>query len=722
MIRGALAASTIRRLPRAIYKLPHPVYTSKRNVVRRYVLFPEYPRDTEATNPFLRFTSLKLFDEISSNTRFITAMAKVCQDVEFEIHEHFKKFEDPTFPRTYETIVEPINQGYGKLTFVRNAMAIRIPAFNDENMLTAYERAQQSHYEVIDTIHTDISIHGLLQELSKNKDLTEHQMKCVEFCLWQSKMHGVNSPQPETIIRVKGILEQKAKEFVNSVEICTTKFSHTIVDKRVMQEVPEWIRDSISLNTETPSAGPWKITLEEPLYSLLLQFISDRQERFNIWYAKNNMSGVDYVDEGFTNHVALDDIVEFRHDYAKICFLEPSYADLMLHHSMAGNVDTVLEMLDEFRGPLYARAKAELDSLNEFALQDGFEEDYIEEHDVQYYSNKQMSQLFSFYKDCHLSIGFHSGALITNCMQLCTTLFGVTFHENTTVPVPHPSVKVYDVRSEEGQLLTTYYIDFVERPGKQQSAFYTTGCNLQGDFVKFNYHSLGLLPEGMELDASGLTFDDLKKILFTFGKLMQECLTKNPSFFFEETEYDAGLIGGKFLEQFAFEPEFLKEIDSTCSVIERPLDDELIREVYKHDGYLMGYNKCHSLMKAAFDLELHSGKTSYYEIQENVWAAYMPIRMPDRYNPPCSDVDMFMPGGGCVTYRYLWAEMIAVDIYQTFEGIGFGNKDKLGTEGRRLRDVLLANVKAIPAKELFRRYRGRDHSTLPFLRKYKVDT
>lgn len=62
--------------------------------------------------------------------------------------------------------------------------------------------------------------------------------------------------------------------------------------------------------------------------------------------------------------------------------------------------------------------------------------------------------------------------------------------------------------------------------------------------------------------------------------------------------------------------------------------------------------------------------------------------------------------------------MLATDLYDAFNDIGFENKTKIKDVGIKFRDTFLAKGSSVDSNELFRQFRGRNPSMDPFLKRY----
>ena len=64
---------------------------------------------------------------------------------------------------------------------------------------------------------------------------------------------------------------------------------------------------------------------------------------------------------------------------------------------------------------------------------------------------------------------------------LATSLYGIRFSRNNTIPVYHPEVKTYEVYDQDDSFLAVLYIDYHPRPGKNGGAWMTSYRDQRND-------------------------------------------------------------------------------------------------------------------------------------------------------------------------------------------------------------------------------------------------
>ena len=62
--------------------------------------------------------------------------------------------------------------------------------------------------------------------------------------------------------------------------------------------------------------------------------------------------------------------------------------------------------------------------------------------------------------------------------------------------------------------------------------------------------------------------------------------------------------------------------------------------------------------------------------------------------------------------------MLAADLFEAFNEVGFDNKTRLSQLGRKYMEIFMTNGSSVEANELFRQFRGRNPSMDPFIKSY----
>ncbi len=110
-----------------------------------------------------------------------------------------------------------------------------------------------------------------------------------------------------------------------------------------------------------------------------------------------------------------------------------------------------------------------------------------------------------------------------------TTLYGIRFIRNNTIPLYHPEVKTFEVYDADDCFLSILYIDYHPRPGKNGGAWMTSyreQKNENGTDIRPLISIVANFTRPSETRPSLLSFNELTTFLHEFGHSLHGMLTK----------------------------------------------------------------------------------------------------------------------------------------------------------------------------------------------------
>ena len=209
------------------------------------------------------------------------------------------------------------------------------------------------------------------------------------------------------------------------------------------------------------------ITVFYPSYSPFMKYADRRDLREKMYklYTSRNTKGQ------YSNVQILKDIANIRLELAQLMG-KKTFAEYQLQHTMAGNPQTVNDMLARLTEAYTPAMKTELKEIEEFAQKTEGPDFRLMPWDYSYWSDKLKNERYAF-NDEDLRPYFGLNNTIKGVFGLATKLYGYTFKENKSYPGYHPDVKVYDVYDRDGKLMGLFLTDFFYRAGKAPGAWMT---------------------------------------------------------------------------------------------------------------------------------------------------------------------------------------------------------------------------------------------------------
>lgn len=114
------------------------------------------------------------------------------------------------------------------------------------------------------------------------------------------------------------------------------------------------------------------------------------------------------------------------------------------------------------------------------------------------------------------------------------------------------------------------------------------------------------------------------------------------------------------------------------------------------------------LYLSAFDLEIHTNATNYFDAMAKLWPIFTSIPLHNRDFHPCSFEQIYSEQLASAYYSHKWSEMIASDLFQAFKETNFNDKEKISALGKKFRETILAKGGSISMRDIFREFRSRE--------------
>lgn len=138
-----------------------------------------------------------------------------------------------------------------------------------------------------------------------------------------------------------------------------------------------------------------------------------------------------------------------------------------------------------------------------------------------------------------------------------------------------------------------------------------------------------------------------------------------------------------FLLRWLREPSILSYISQNVET-KQTLDSTVYNSALNQiDQHMITHDVLRQLYLSAFDLEIHTNGTNYYDAMVKLWPSFTPIPLHNRDFHPCSFEQIFSEQLASAYYSHKWSEMIAADLFNAFKEVGFNDKDKLAALGRK---------------------------------------
>jgi oligopeptidase A len=668
-------------------------------------------------NPLLDFSGLTRFDAIvpehvtpAVDVLLAAARAAVAAAA------------DPDAPVSWETIVEPLDEASDRLGRAWNAVAhmnavvdtpqLRAQYNNNLPRITAFWTELSQNETLYKRFKALAALPGFDQWPAARRRIVENELR--DFRLGGAELDDASKP------RFRQLRERQAQvetRFAENVLDATQAFTLYIADASALAGVPEDSMRAFREAAEADGRTGYKVTLQYPSYSAVLDYADDRALREELYRAYVTRAS-EFGNPSWNNGPLIVELLQLRGESARLLGYA-SHADVSLVTKMAQSSDDVLHFLRDLAQRARLYAQRDLRELREFAAQELGIGD-LQPWDFGYVSEKLREARYA-YSEQELRAYFTLPRVLAGLFRVIETLFGVAIHEDQA-PTWHPDVRVYRINRADGALVGQFYLDLYARDNKQGGAWQDSARSRMGRRAMLET-PVSYLTCNFARPAAGrpatLRHDEVLTLFHEFGHGLHHLLTQvdEPSVSgIRGVEWDAVELPSQFMENFAWEWEPLQLLTAHADSGE-PLPRELFDRIIAARHFQTGYYTMRQIEFALFDMLLHAAAPPPSD--EAVLALLRAVRQevavlpPPEYNRfPHAFSHIFAGGYAAGYYSYKWAEVLSADAYAAFEEAGGLDPEV----GGRFRDEILAVGGSRPAMQSFIAFRGRKPSIDALLR------
>jgi len=397
-----------------------------------------------------------------------------------------------------------------------------------------------------------------------------------------------------------------------------------------------------------------------------------------------------------------------------------TYAAYALEESMARTPANAYRLLEQVWQPALehaAREKAELQALMDQDLPGA----RLEPWDWRYYAERLRRHRFDLDSRALLPY-FPLEQVREGAFRTANRLFGITFNEREDLPTYHPEVLTYLVQDRDGSLLGIYYADYHPRPGKRGGAWmesFRRQWLRQGREVRPLVYNVANFPRPVGDAPALLNLEEVRTLFHEFGHALHGLLSRcrYRSLSGTATALDFSELPSQIMENWATEPEVLAMYARHYRT-GAPLPASQVARIQEFQAFNQGFGTTGFLAAAFLDLDWHT-RTDPEPVDAGAFEKASMARIgllpqvPVRHRTPYFAHSM---GGEYAAgyYGYLWSAVLDSDAFQAFKERGDIFDPAMA---RSFRANILEKGGSEDPLELYRRFRGRDPSVEPLLRK-----
>ncbi len=516
---------------------------------------------------------------------------------------------------------------------------------------------------------------------------------------------NLNDEDKQTLKDINKQLSLLSLQFGQNLLNATTSYEKIVTDRSLLEGLPDDLIEAAAERAKEKGKEGYLFDLTYPSYAPFLRFVKNRDLRRELYMAYNTKSfGGEY-----DNTEIVKQLVNLRLRKARLMGY-PDYASYALRHRMAENENNVYRLLDQLLDAYRPTAEEELRAVEAFASKtDGLSD--IQAWDWSYYSNLLKEEQYSV-SDSIVKPYFELERVKKGVFSLATTLYGLTFKENKSIPGYHEEVTAYEVyRGEE--YMGILYTDFHPRAGKQGGAWMTEYKQQYRDTDgKDSRPHISLVmnfTRPVVDKPSLLTMDEVQTFLHEFGHSLHGLLTRGTyaSLSGTNVERDFVEMPSQIMENYAYEKQWLDTFAEHYQTGER-VPAALVEKLRRSANFNCAYACLRQLSFGYLDMGWHTrtepfdGDVAASEKQSWKKALLLP-----EVQGTCMSVQfshIFNGGYAAGYYGYKWAEVLDADAFSVFRAHGIFDK---ATADSFLHNILERGGSEKPMV-LYKRFRGQE--------------
>lgn len=483
-------------------------------------------------------------------------------------------------------------------------------------------------------------------------------------------------------------------------------FKLHITDEADLAGLPDTQIQAAALAAKENNLEGWVFTLDFPSYSPFMQYSEKRELRKKMFMAYNTIC----THDNEQNNIEIcKRLINLRRELAQLLGYD-TYADYVLKHRMAANIQNVYKLLDQLVEAYKPTALKEKEELRNMARQTMGADFVLEPWDAPYYSHKLQLQKYNVDSEM-VRPYLELNNVIKGVFGLATRLYGITFKENKDIPVYHPDVKAYEVFDKDGSYLAVLFADFHPRKGKQGGAWMTEyqgqWINQKGENVRPHVSVVMNLTKPTDEKPALLTLGEVETFLHEFGHSLHGMFanTRFSSLSGTNVWWDFVELPSQFMENYSLEREFLNTFAFHYKTGE-PMPDELIQRLIDARNFGVASACLRQVSFGLLDMAYYTKKDAFDEdlikFEKKAWEKAI---IGKQLENTCMTVQFshIMAGGYAAGYySYKWAEVLDADAFAVFKREGIFNQNT----AQRFRDCILSKGGTEHPMTLYKRFRG----------------
>jgi len=651
------------------------------------------------------------FERINTSDYEEAFMEGIKRDDE-EIDKIINDTAEPTFDNTIARIdTEKGEHYYDLLDRVSNVFSCMLSADTNDEM----DALAQKLSPILTKHSNDVSLNNKLFEKIKyvhehHRDLTAEEQMLLDKSYDGFVRSGalLNDTDKDKLRKLTEESSMMSLQFSQNLLKETKAYELHITNEDELDGLPDTAKEAAALTAKEKEKEGWIFTLDYPSYSPFMTYSTMRNLRKDMYMARNTECTHDNSEN---NLEICKKLINLRREIAQLLGFN-TFADYVLKHRMASNIDNVYKLLNDLIDAYKPTAQNEVGEIEAMAKKIEGNDFKLEPWDFSFYSHKLQMEKYNLDAEM-LRPYFEISNVIKGVFGLATKLYGITFKENKDIPVYNQDVKAYEVFDEDNSFLAVLYADFHPRNGKQGGAWMTEfkgqWIDHKGNNSRPHVSLVMNLTKPTDDKPALLTLGEVETFLHEFGHSLHGMFanTRFESLSGTNVWWDFVELPSQFMENYAVEKDFLRTFAFHYQTGE-PIPDELIDRIVKSRNFMTAYGCMRQVSFGLLDMAYYTKKDEFNEdiipFEKKAWEKAM---LSEQLPNTCMTVQFshIMAGGYAAGYySYKWAEVLDADAFSVFKKNGIFDKNT----AKSFRDNILSKGGTEHPMALYKRFRGQE--------------
>ena len=562
---------------------------------------------------------------------------------------------------------------------------------------------------------------GLL-ESNEFTQLSQPQQQFVRLQIQDFKLVGValNPQEQSEYGQLKQKMAELSTQFSNQLMDATQAWSKHIIDSEDLLGMPLSALQQAQESAKAKSLDGYLLKLDFSCYHGVMTFAEHRSLRQEMYQAFNTRAS----DQGpyggqFDNTQVMEDLIALRHKMACLVGFD-HYADYSVATKMAESGRAVETFLLDLANGCKPQAQADMQQLAQFVATQGGPNP-LAAWDIAYYSEKLRQDRYDLSQE-ELKPYFALTNVQAGLFEVVNRIYGIQVTPCQGVSTWHEDVGFYQV-AHGGKEIGYFYFDLYARDQKRGGAWMDECRNRQfkanGQLqLPVAYLVCNFAPPVGDKPAL-LTHGEVTTLFHEFGHGLHHMMTNIDVAGvagINGVAWDAVELPSQLLENWCWEEESLRLFAKHYQT-EAALPEVMLQKMLAAKNFQAGMFVMRQLEFALFDLKLHmnfdpDAPQTVQSVLDAVREEVAVIKAPEWNRFQHGFAHIFSGGYASGYYSYLWAEVLAADVFSRFKDEGVFNQNT----GAALWKDITGQGGSRDAMALFTQFMGREPSVNALMR------